>query len=201
MKRSILIVLLLTSLSFCANAQVLTKVDKIAPFEDGLGGMKKGDSWGFIDANGTLVIDYRKDLAVSSDGFPVFSDGLCLIQKTRDGITFYGYINTKGVKVIPADYLAATPFENGYARVIRYYIEDTGNINVLGKNIVNYSYNELVIDTKNETIQHLRGPNHLLFDSLHLQQNVPVITSKFIDDNLIAVRLKDNTYTVYKLSK
>src|SRR5690606_6367371 len=135
------------------------------------------------------------------DGAPIISDGLCLIQEIRNGITFYGYINVKGEKVIPADYLAATPFENGYARVIKYYKEDTGTINALGKNIVNYSYNELVIDTKNKTIQHLRGPNHLLFDRLHLQQNPPIITSIFINDNLIAVREKDNSYTIYKVSK
>ena len=200
MKHSILIVLLIATLPFFVNAQVLTKIDKVTPFQEGLGGVKKGDSWGFIDSKGTLIVDYRKDI-VSHNGDPVFSDGLCLIQETRDGITFYGYINTKGEKVIPTEYLDATPFENGYARVIKYYKEDTGSTNALGKNIVNYSYNELVIDTKNETIQHLRGPNHLLFDSSHLQQNPPVITSTFINDNLIAVRLKDNTYTIYKLSR
>jgi hypothetical protein len=193
--------LLIANLPFSTDAQVLTKIDQVTPFQDGLGGVKKGNSWGFINDNGTLVIDYRNDIVISPKGSPIFSDGLCLIQEVRDGIPFYGYINTKGVKVIPTDYLAATPFKNGYARVIKYYKEDTGTTNALGKNIVNYSYNELVIDTKNETIQHLRGPNHLLFDSVQLQKNPPVITSLFINDNLIAVRKKDNTYTIYKLSK
>lgn len=200
MKNPILILLLLASLPFFTNAQVLTKIDKVTPFQEGFGGVKKDNSWGFIDNSGTLIIDYRKDI-VSHNGDPVFSDGLCLIQETRDGITFYGFINTKGDKVIPADYLDATVFENGYARVIKHYKEDTGNTNALGKNIVNYTYNELVIDTKNKTIQHLRGPNHLLFDSIHLQQYPPIVHSIFINENLIAVRLKDNTYTVYKLSK
>lgn len=201
MKRSILIVLLLTSITFGTNAQVLTKIDNVAPLQEGLGGVKKGDSWGFIDSNGRLVIDYRKDIVVPPNGTPAFSSGMCLIQEVKDGITLYGYINDKGDKVIPAEYLAATPFENGYARVIKYYKEDTGTTNVLGKRIVNYSYNELVVDTKNKTIQHLRGPNHLLFDNVQIQQNPPVITSIFISDNLIAVRENDNTYTVYKLDK
>lgn len=201
MKLAILITLLLTSLSFLSTAQVLTEVDEIAPFQEGLAGVKKGNSWGFVNDTGTLTIAYRKDIVVSPNGAPVFSEGYCLVQEVRDGITLYGYINTKGEKVIPADYLAATPFENGYARVIKYYKEDTGTTNVLGKHIVNYSYNELVIDTKNATIQILRGPNNLLFDELKLKQNPPIIRSTFINDNLIAVREKDNTYTVYKLSK
>jgi hypothetical protein len=200
MKRLLLIILFIANVSHCANAQVLTKIDKATPFQNGFGGVKKGNTWGFIDDKGKLLIEYRNDIVVSPDGAPIISDGLCLIQEVRDGITFYGYINVKGEKVIPADYLAATPFENGYARVIKYYKEDTGTTNALGKNIVNYSYNELVINTNNETIQHLRGPNHLLFDKLYLQKNPAVITSTFINDNLIAVRENDNTYTVYKLN-
>lgn len=201
MKCSILITLLLTSLPFFSNAQVLKEIDEIAPFQEGLAGVKKGDSWGFINGNGTLIIDYRKDVVATPNVAPLFSDGLCLIQEVRDDIVFYGYINTKGDKVIPTDYLAATPFENGYARIIKYYKTDTGYTNALGKNIVDYSYNELVIDTKNEIIQHLRGPNNLLFDSKKLKQNPLTILSKFINDSLVAVREKDNTYTIYKLSK
>lgn len=201
MKRSLLILLLIANLPICLNAQVLTKIDKVTPFQDGLGGVKKGASWGFINDKGNLVIDYRNDIAVLPDEAPMFSDGLCLIQEVKDGITFYGYINAKGEKVISADYLAATPFKNGYARVIKHYKEDTGAINAMGKKIVNYSYNELVIDTNNKIIQLLQGPNNLLFDSLQLQKNPPVITSLFINDNLIAVREKDNTYTVYKINR
>ena len=201
MKHSILMTLLLTSLSFLSTAQVLTEVDEIAPFQEGLAGIKKGNSWGFINDTGALTIGYRKDIVVPPNGVPVFSDGYCLVQEVRDGITFYGYINTKGEKVIPADYLAATPFENGYARVIKYYKEDTGLINTLGKNIVDYSYNELLINAKNETIQHLRGPYNLLFDKQKLKQDPPTVLSTFISDNLIAVREKDNTYTVYKLNR
>ena len=201
MKRTILIILILSFLPFATNAQVLTKVDKLAPFQEGLGGVKKGDSWGFIDADGILVIDYRKDIAVSSTGEPTFNSGMCLIQEEKDGIIYYGYINTKGEKVIPAEYLAATIFENGYARVIKHYKEDTGTTNALGKNIVNYSYNELVIDAKNKTVQHLQGPNYFLFDRVKLKMDPPVITSMFISENLIAVPENDNTYTVYKLGK
>lgn len=201
MKRSLLILILMTCLPLMTNAQVLTKIDKVTPFQEGLGAVEKDNSWGFIDSDGTLVIDYRKDIVVSSEGHPAFNNGLCLIQEVRDDITFYGYINTKEDKVIPAEYIAATPFKNGYARVIEYYKSKTNTTNALGKNIVNYSYNELVIDAKNEKIQHLRGPNNLLFKKLKSKQNKPTITSQLISDKLIAVKEKDGTYTIYKLDK
>lgn len=203
MKRTILMVLLLSILSFGTNAQILTKLDNVAPFQADLGGIKKGDSWGFINTDGALVIDFRKDIVIPPNAAPNFSDGLCMIQEIKDGIIYYGYINTKGEKVIPAEYLTATPFEDGYARVIKHYKSDSDSdiTNILGKKIIKHSYNELLIDTKNKTIQHLRGPHNLLLEDLKAQKNLPVITSKFISDNLIAVRENDNTYTIYKLDK
>src|SRR5690625_3234238 len=101
MKRSMFILLLLASLSFCVNAQVLKEIDEVAPFKDGLGGVKKGDAWGFIDSSGELVIDYREDIVELTKNLPTFSNGLCLIQEVKEGITYYGYINTKGENVIP----------------------------------------------------------------------------------------------------
>lgn len=199
MKRTMLTILLLVSFSFWTNAQVLTKIDDVAPLQDDLVGVKKGDAWGFINTDGQLVIDYRKDIVYTAAQYPVFNDGLCLIQEEKDGIMYYGYMNAKGEVVIPAEYLAATPFENGYARVIKHYEVETSTTNALGKRIVNYSYNELLIGTDNKTIQHLQGPHHLLFDANAIKANPPVITSKLIGDDLISVRKKDNTYTIYKL--
>lgn len=121
MIRSILIILLVTSFPFITFSQVQTKIDEVAPFEEGLAGVKKGDLWGFIDSSGVIVIDYRNDIVAPANKAPTFSNGMCLIQEDKDGIIFYGYINTKGEKEIPAEYLMATPFENGYARVIKHY--------------------------------------------------------------------------------
>lgn len=201
MKRFLLMVVLLTNFSFLLNAQVLTNIDEIAPFEEGFSGVKKDGLWGFIDSSGALVIDYRDDIVASSNKAPAFSNGMCLIQEVKDDITFYGYINTEGEIVIPAEYLMATPFENGYARVIKHYKEVTSSTNVLGKRIVYYSYNEIVINTENHTVQVLRGPYNLLFDKYELQKNPPVITSKFLSESLIAVRDKDNKYIIYNLDK
>lgn len=201
MKNKILFVLVLSMLPWLTNAQTLKKLDKVASFQENLAGVKKDDSWGFIDTTGKLVIDYRSDIVVPPNGEPSFNNGRCMIQEVKDGITYYGYINAKGESVISTEYLNATPFENGYARVIKHYKSDTGTTNALGKNIVNYSYNELVIDSKGQTVQHLQGPNHLLFDKIRLKENPPLITSNFIRENLVVVRENDNTYTIYKLKK
>lgn len=183
------------------NSQTLSKIDNIGTFQEGLTAIKKGDSWGFIDSSGTVVIDFRDDLVASPKRPPVFNSGLCPIKKIKNGITYFGYIDTKGSVVISPEYLAITPFENGYARVIKHYKTNTGSTNALGKNIVKYSYNEIIIDTNNRALQHLRGPINLLFDRLKLLQNPPIITSSFINKNLIAVKENDNTYTIYNLNK
>src|SRR5699024_8230912 len=121
MIRSIIIILLVTSFPFITFSQVQTKIDEVAPFVEGLAGVKKVNLWGFIDSSGVIVIDYRNDIVALANKAPTFSNGMCLIQEDKDGIIFYGYINTKGEKEIPAEYLMATPFENGYARVIKHY--------------------------------------------------------------------------------
>lgn len=193
--------LLVAGMPLLTNAQVITKVNDVAPFQEGLAGVQKGNAWGFIDADGKLIVDYRTDLVLPPNGKPVFSDGMCMIKEEKDGLILFGYIDTRGRTAIPAEYLAATPFENGYARVIKYYKEDTGTTNALGKNIVNYSYNELLINPKNQTVQHLRGPNRFLFDKTRLRDNPPPITSFFIGDALIAVKEADNTYSVYRVSE
>lgn len=199
--KNLIIPIFFLSLAINLNAQTLSQIENIGTFQEGLIAIKKGNTWGFIDTNGTLVIDFRDDLVALPKSPPVFNNGLCLIEEMRDGISYFGYINTNGEKVIPTEYIAATPFENGFARVIKHYKTNIGGTNALGKNIVKYTYNELVIDTQNKTAQHLRGPINLLFERLKLQQHPPIITSSFINKNLIAVKENDKTYTIYNLNK
>lgn len=196
-----LIVLFLLSIVYVAGAQQLTGIDKTGDFSEGLMAINNDDSWGFIDIDGTLVIDFRKDIVAASQESPIFSNGLCLIKEKREDIVYYGYMNNKGETIIPTEYIAATPFENGFARVIKHYKNESGKTNIMGKNMVNYSYNELIIDTKNKSVLHIRGPYNLLFNKLKLQQNIPAINSKFIGDHLIAVKEGDNTYSIYNLIK
>lgn len=200
MKNLKLIVFFLLSIVYASEAQQFTNIEKLGDFNEGLMAISNDDSWGFIDINGILVIDYRKDIVASSEESPIFSNGLCLIKEKRENIVYYGYMNTKGETIIPTEYIVATPFENGFARVINYYKTNTGT-NALGQNVVYYSYNELIIDTKNKSALHIRGPHNLLLNKLKLQEYIPAIRSKFISDLLITVKEDDNTYSIHKLIK
>jgi hypothetical protein len=182
-----------------ASAQQLENIDKIGDFNDGLIAVSKDNSWGFIDLHGTLVIDFRKDVVAAPEQYPLFSNGLCLIKEMRENVHYYGYINTKGETVIPTVYIVATAFKNGYARVIKHYKTDTNGTNVLGKDIVSYSYNELIITTENKMALHIRGPYNLLFYKLKLQQDIPTIHSKFISPHLIAVTEDNNRFSILKV--
>lgn len=201
MKHLKLIVLLLLSMGFATNAQVQTEIDEVGFVNDDLIPIRKADSWGFMDIKGTLVIDYRKDIVATPEAFPIFSNGLCLITEKREDIVYYGYINIKGETIIPTEYLAATPFKNGFASVIKYYKTDTGGTNILGKKMITHTYNETIIDPKNNLVLHISGPHKLLFSKLILQQNIPTIRSKFISSHLIAVKENDNTYSIHNLIK
>jgi hypothetical protein len=181
------------------SAQQLENIDKIGDFHDGLMAVSKDNSWGFIDSKGTLVIDFRKDIVATPEQSPLFSDGLCLIKEERENVFYYGYINTKGETVIPTEYIVATAFEHGFARVIKPYKTDVIGTNVLGKNIVSYSYHELIITTTNKMAVHIRGPYNLLFYKLKLQQDIPVIHSKFISPELAAVREGNGKWSILKV--
>tara|TARA_R110002049_G_scaffold1978_16_gene14542 strand:+ start:6260 stop:6871 length:612 start_codon:yes stop_codon:yes gene_type:complete len=182
-----------------STAQNIENIDKIAAFHEGLAAVKQGDRWGFINEAGTMVIDFRTDVYIPHNGHPKFSDGYCLIFEKKEGITFFGYINTKGEVVIKPEYLAATSFENGLAQVIKHYVTETGNTNALGKKIVKHTYNELVIDKYNKTVQHIRGPVNFLLEKNALQKNSPRILSTFIAPKLIALHTNNDTFTIIKL--
>ncbi|WP_292889152.1 WG repeat-containing protein [Nonlabens sp.] len=173
------------------SAQHLENIDEIGNFSEGLLAINKNNSWGFIDVNGTLVVDFRTDIAAPHGHSPIYSNGLCLIKEIRENIWYYGYINTKGDLVIPAEYIVATAFENDYARVIKPYKTEVIGTNMLGKDIVSYSYHELLITTTNKMALHISGPHNLWYYKLKLQQDLPMIHSTFISPHLIAVKEAD----------
>src|SRR5690554_3406937 len=106
MKRTMLTVLLFVSFSLWTHAQVLTKIDDVAPLQEDLVGVKKGDAWGFINTDGELVIDYRNDVVSTSAHYPVFNDAASdfeTLQLFEDDCVFLLYTSgttgfPKGVK-------------------------------------------------------------------------------------------------------
>lgn len=194
-----LLVLFLLSMMYTASAQQIKNIDEIGNVNEGLIAIKKNASWGFIDINGTLIIDFRKDIVASFGESPRFSNGLCLIKEKRDDIFYYGYINTKGETIIPTEYIVATPFEKGMARVIKHYKTTQIGTNALGKDIVRYSYNEMIIDAENNELSHITGPHNLMFYKLKLEKYLPSIKSQFISDHIVAIRENDNSYSILKI--
>ena len=203
-----LLLLLAFVISPCISyAQLLNDIDEIAPFHEGLAAVRKGSSWGFINSEGKKTIDFRNDIVqiptqLKSDdnlrNYPYFSDNRCLIKEVKDGITYYGYIDETGKVVIEAKYLNATSFVNGNAFVIKMYKEKLNATNALGKNIVNYSYAELLIDPNNNTVQYLRGPENLLFSAEHLRTPPPIL-SRLLSEKLVAVKTNKGTWEIYSL--
>lgn len=193
--------------SMAVNAQDLKDIDYVAPFQEGLAAVKKGEQWAFINMKGELVIDYRDDILIPSKGqmpldskveankYPFFNDGRCLIQKTKNGIVHFGYINSQGKTVIEPVFINATHFNKGRAIVLKVTKQLLGKNELLDKDVVSYSYNEIVIDKSGEFKTHLRGPKNLLYDKEYLK-SPPKIQSRFISPNLIRVKTGKNTWQI-----
>lgn len=96
------------------NIDIITKIDNNVGNdwtvfeEDGL--------YGYKDAEGKVVIEPKFEKKPGQ-----FHDGMALVKEKQR----YGYINTKGIIVIPLKFYTATDFHNGVAGVRDYiYMED-----------------------------------------------------------------------------
>lgn len=208
------VVLLVTSMliSSITYSQKLENLDHISPFHDGLAAIKKGDQWAFIDNEGQKIIDFRSDLVdgkkcemacCANDAgitYPFFKDGLALVSEIKDEIFHYGYINKYGEIEIEVNLINATHFNNGKAIVQKYYKESLGKNDLLGKNVISYSYNEVIINTKGEVIMHLSGPFNLLFSKDKLK-TPPAITSRLLNHNLVATKTENDTWKIRTINK
>jgi hypothetical protein len=198
--------------SMSVTAQELKDIDYVAPFNEGLAAVKKGEQWAFINLKGEVVIDYRDDILVPSqwqmpidskneaNKYPFFNNGRCLIKKTKNGIAHFGYINSKGITVIEPTFVNATYFNEGRAIVLKVTKQLLGKNELLDKDVVSYSYNEIVIDNTGKFTTHLRGPKNLLYDKEYLK-SPPKIQSHFISPNLIRVKTNNNTWEIKVIDK
>ena len=116
MKKFGLLFVLAAMISTTGWSQELAEFDYIAPFNDGMAAVKKGEQWGFINDEGQQVIDLRDDLVLinyKSKSYPIFSDGRCLITEVRDGIKYFGYIDKSG-KVVYTEQVPEITHEPDY---------------------------------------------------------------------------------------
>lgn len=200
--RGIIIFIVCLSLGFTGFSQIASEIDVVTPYHGELAAVKKGNSWGFINRSGVLIIDYRSDFVIKTKSndeanYPVFKNGRSLIRKKIDGDYYYGFINTKGVEVIPAEFLNATHFKNGFAIVVTLLKDSIGFNKVLEKNVTSNKLEEYVIDTLGSKMRYLENPLRYS-KTLQKVKSPPKIRSKFIAPGLVAVLKKDGKWDIYK---
>jgi hypothetical protein len=188
------------SLPFLGISQTLENLDYISPFHEDLAAIQKGDQWAIIDTDGSIVIDFRSDLVSTVFDYatyPIFRDGLCLIEK--DGIVYFGYINTLGETVIEPQFINASNFKDEKAIVLKLIKETAGENTALGKNVVYYKYFEVIINKKGDVLSYLtkEGQNIVLDDSY--LRNPPQISFSQISELLFVRRNKNEKLNLIKL--
>lgn len=206
MRNLIVLLFLVLMNSFCF-AQIISDIDEVHMFSEDLAAVKKGDDWGFINKKGELVIDFRSDLALtekankkgktSSNWYPVFKNGRCLMRKIINEIPYYGYIDTSGNIIIHPQFLNATNFENGFALIIAPSKEVIGFNEILKKDIISSNIEEFVINTSGEKVRYLENPINY-HSSKRKSKTPPVFHSKFIGANLVAVQKNDMKWDIYE---
>ena len=203
----VLILLMSPSLLF---AQELDAIDEIAPFSEGLAAVRTGEKWGFINTEGTLVIDFREDLVwnedadltandVTSIAYPKFKNGRCMIQDIleEEGIAVYGFINTKGETVITPEYLNVTEFNENFAMGILLTKTFRGQ-NRFQLNIYDYKFSEVILDTEGDIMLLITQRQNILMDKRRYE--LPKLTGKYLSKTLMAVRTDKNTWELRKIN-
>ena len=200
---SILFTLLI---SFGLTAQLPKSLDEVAPFHEGLAAIRVGDEWAFIDDLGNLIIDFRDDIhwnrgaKASDDGvmavnYPRFSDGRCMVKKEIDGITYYGFIDTKGKLIIEHDFLNVRPFENGYTTGIWFEKVFRGQ-NEFKLNIYEFKFYEVLMDVDGNILDFMNRRYNIQLKKSRYK--LPKIESKLLNSNLITFK-KDGAWELKKL--
>lgn len=197
MKKAIIFLFLIPFLGF---SQIKDKLDYISPFNEGFSAVKKGNEWAFINQQGNIVIDFRDDLVLTetnNEKYPIFINERCLISVKKEGISYFGFIDTSGKTLVEPLYLNATNFNGKFAIAIKLYKNKLGK-DVLNKNVVKYEDTEVLID-KFGVIQYNLTEIKGIILSKENMKNPPKINSKFLTKNLIAVFGKDNKWELKKL--
>lgn len=187
--------------------QVISDLDWVSPMHEGLAAVKKGNMWGFIDKDGVMMIELREDIVSSKSSsssllddpefkYPVFVEGKCLIEQTFEGIRYFGFIDKQGKTVVEPGYINATNYRNGFALVTQYSKEVLGKNNLLGKDVVNYLAEELIIDNRGELVASLK--NARTFVPNKVKESPPEMYAYFIGERLVAVKGDDGQWSIFK---
>lgn len=182
-------------------SQTTEAFDYISPFHQDFAAVKKGDQWGFINKKGDLIIPFRSDLVVTKTSrgtYPFFSSERCLIKREKNNISYFGYIDTSGKTVIKPEFLNATNFSEGLAIALKVNKEKAGYNDVLGKDIVYYTYVEIVMNTLGKVKGQTSKAVNVVLDKRFLPKP-PKIISKLISESLVALKNEKNNWIIKRL--
>lgn len=200
--KNLMVLLMFMIAPLIVTSQELKGIDFISPFNDGLCAIQKDGKWGFIDLDGTLIVDYRDDLVlktIGDDTFPVFNSGRCLIVKNEDDISYFGYIDKSGKTVIKPQFLNATHFNDNIAVIIELHKNTLGTNDVLGKKMIDYSYTESAINPDGEIIHYLSDkPTHITLSKDYVK-TPPIIKTRFLSEKLVAFKDENNSWSIKKI--
>lgn len=199
MKKALFLLVVLIMGPSIIQAQDITEVEFISPFHEHVAAVKKGDQWGFINTNGELVVDFRSDLVLvkfENQEYPRFNSGRCLMTQTREGIVYYGYINTAGETVIEPQFLNARPFNNNRALALQLVERKGSSSNVLQKPVVTHVYFEVVIDTEGEVLSYLtKDLKYITLNAKFIKQPIK-FNSRLLSDKAFAIKTRNKGWDI-----
>ncbi|MFD2518617.1 WG repeat-containing protein [Salinimicrobium flavum] len=208
--RRLLITIVAILLPWLSFTQVIKDLELIGPENEGYIPVYKNQQWGFINTNGDLVVDFRKDLfsnkevtretdlGIASQKYPAIYDDRGIIRKTINKIPYYGFIDTTGKVVIEPEFLNVSPFRNGYALALKIEEKFIGRNDLLDIKIKSYAYDVVLIDKNGDVMQYLAGPFPVGVSREKLR-TAPKIEAKYLSDDLIGVRTPEKKWEVIKL--
>jgi hypothetical protein len=194
-------------LPFLIFGQQVKNADFISSLEDGYAAVKIQNQWSFIDENGKLIFDLRNDLVfneqvttaidigVATMTYPLMIEERAIVKKVKDGIAYYGFIDITGNIVIEPDFLNVSNFKDGYAVALKLSEEVLGENRPLGKRVVNYHYDLVLIDRDGQIVKYLCGPFHIVLAKERLKEAPPIV-AKDIGTHLLAVKTPTGKWEV-----
>ncbi len=190
------------------NKPLISGIDEVSPFHEGLAAVRKGNQWAFIDQNGILVIPFRDDVlansaqsntsGVSGIGYPKFKEGLCIILKlTNEGIPLYGFMNSKGETVIEPQFINILPFEDKYTVGI-FTRKSLRGKNEFQLEIYDYTFTEVIVNKAGEMVWPIQERQNIVMSKKIFK--LPELHAKLLSNDLLAVKGKDNYWKVISLA-
>lgn len=204
MKKVIILGLACIIIPILSIAQSITDIDFVSPIHNEVAAIQKDGKWAFINKEGHQIIDFRTDLVTTNTengDYPMFNNNRCPIVEIKAGISYFGFIDKSGQTVIEPLFLNTTDFEDGTAIALELDKKFITRNTALGKDMVNYRYFEVLIDTNGKITYYLTQDGvNIVLDKDFLRE-VPRITSNRITKDLYAVKTNKNTWNIINIQE